>query len=451
MSILAANLLALLILIVFLLKRWSITRSAIEPGFIFAVNLIVLYPVRGFALYFFDTSALPDYPLAHLQPNLELASWLSVLGSLGYVIGYQVVMGRRKLSILQPNASRYGANEILVCFVLFVGTLAGITYKVATGDYISYLLAEDRYAGLSHIATLLTGLQWPTFLGVWILWFKGHRSQAFIILFMLVNCVVIPYQFLQGSKTFLSLLLLSAIFAFYWSRGRMPKIGVFVAIAIIITIIFPFVHNFRENVNAQYGKIPSIAQIDARLIFQETDPVYEDDQGFSRRLAKVSARFGGIDQLYGITNMVPSRLSYKFGFEYSAFFVNLVPRMVWPDKPIYSRGAVYGSALGTRTSITPFPYGEAYWDMGVPGTFLMMVIWGGLLAMVTRLYEHFFRRPNLQFLIAVYFLGQIYWISGGESSMPSITSGLTQHAAMIFLVYAGLSVMKRVSRSVGAI
>ena len=451
MSILAANVLALLILIAFLVKRWSITRSVIEPGFIFAVNLIVLYPVRGFALYFFDTSALPDYPLAHLRPNLELASWLSVLGSLGYVIGYQALMGRRKLSILQPNQNRYGASEVLVCFVLFAGTLAGITYKIATGDYISYLLAEGRYAGLSHIATLLTGLQWPAFLGVWILWFKGHRDHAFIILFILVNCVVIPYQFLQGSKTFLSLLLVSAIFAFYWSRGRLPKIGVFVAITLIVTIIFPFVHDFRENVNTQYGKIPSISKIDTQIIFKEAAPTYEEEADLSKKLAQVSARFGGIDQLFGITDVVPLRLPYKYGFEYTAFFVNLIPRMVWPGKPIYSRGATYGATLGTMTSVTPFPYGEAYWDMGTPGTFIMMAIWGGLLALVTRLYERYFRRPHLQFLIAVYFLGQIYWISGGESSMPSIVSGLTQHAAMILLVYAGLSVLKKVSRSVGAI
>lgn len=451
MSILVANTLALLILIAFLLKRWATTRSVIEPGFIFAINLIVLYPIRGFALYFFDLSALPDYPLVSLVPNLELASWLSVLGSLGYVVGYQALMGRRILSILQPTQRRYGASEVLTCYVLFAGALAGIAYKFATGDYISYLLAEGRYAGLSHIATLLTGLQWPAFLGVWILYFKGRRDPAFVIVLMFVNIVVIPYQFLQGSKTFLSLLLVSGIFAFYWSRGRLPKITVLIAVSVIVIFIFPFVHDFRENVNTQYGRIPSISKIDLNLIAKSASNESEGDKSLSERIALVSARFGGIDQLYGVSDVVPSRMPYKFGFEYTAFFVNLVPRMVWPDKPIYSRGAAYGSALGTRTSITPFPYGEAYWDMGVPGVFIMMAIWGGLLALVTRLYEYYFRRPHLQFLIAVYFLGQIYWISGGESSMPSIISGLTQHAAIIFAVYAAVAALKRVSRSIGAI
>lgn len=451
MSILVANSLALLVLIAFLWKRWSIARSVIEPGFIFAINLIVLYPVRGFALYFFDLGALPNYPEASLAPNLALASWLSVLGSVGFFVGYQGLMGRRNLSILQPTKNRYGANEVLTCFVLFAGTLGGIAYKFATGDYISYLLAEDRYAGLSHVATLLTGLQWPTFLGVWILYFKGHRDHALIILLILVNLVVIPYQFLQGSKTFLSLLLVSAIFAFYWSRGRLPKVTVFVAVATIVIFIFPFVHDFRENVNTQYGRIPSISKIDLDLIARSASNEGGGEESLSEQIALVSSRFGGIDQLYGVSDVVPSRMSYKFGFEYTAFFVNLVPRMVWPDKPIYSRGAAYGAALGARTSVTPFPYGEAYWDMGVPGVFIMMAIWGALLALVTQLYEHYFRKPHLQFLVAVYFLGQIYWISGGESSMPSTIAGLTQNAAMIMLVYVGLSFLKRVSRSIGAI
>src|SRR6185437_3416036 len=108
----------------------------------------------------------------------------------------------------------------------------------------------------------------------------------------------------------------------------------------------------------------------------------------------VSSRYGGLDELYNITQVIPSLLPYRFGTEYSAFFVNLVPRAFWPEKPIFSRGATYGAALNTITSVTPFPFGEAYWDLGATGLLLSMALWGICLAGMVRGYETLYKNPN---------------------------------------------------------
>lgn len=451
MSIVIANAISLVILIAFIVKRWSITHSAIEPGIVFAVSLVLLYPVRGLALIFFGQAAFPQYPGILDESNLRLASWLSVLGSFGYAVGYQFVMRRSRLSIIKPAPVRFGVNEILVCTVLFVGASVGTAYKIATDDYISYLIGQDRNAGLAQIATLLQGLQWPAFLGVWILFFQKHRTPPFLILFCLVNVVVIPYQFIQGSKTFLSLLMVSVIFAYYWTRGKLPKLTVLFAIAIIVVVVFPFVENFRDNINYEFGRIPTIMSLNSEVLFDPSLQATDQNRTLGRKLAHVSSRFGGTDELYGIIDLIPRRLDYRYGLEYSAFFVNLIPRMIWPSKPTFSRGAAFGSALDTITSVTPFPYGEAYWDLGTTGVLVMMIVWGALLAVLTRIYERFYRNPKFRFLVAVYFISQIYWIAGGEASMPATLSGIPQQLVVLVAVYMGFRATRRVSVSIGAI
>lgn len=444
MSILVANLVSFAVLLLFISSRWRRTRSLIEPGVVFAANLIVLYPIRGFVLFFLGDEVINDNWNVSIDANLEFSSWLAVLGCIGYVLGYSKIVGRRKLTILNGSASSVQrSDDVLVVFVFFLASLIGIAYKIATGDYISYLIGENRNDGLSQGIAMLTGFQWPAYIGAWVLWFRGFRTSNFIVLFVAIQAIIVPFQFIQGSKTFLSLLLVSIILAYFWGRGKLPKVLAMVAATAIVIFVFPFVHNFREFVNNEYGQIPSISSLDITGAFtfdgHSSDPSAQQEGG----LLAVSARYNGIDELYGITQTVPDFLPYKYGSDYSAMIVNLVPRAVWPDKPIFSRGAEYGASLGTITSVTPYPFGEAYWDMGVFGVFVMMIVWGGCLAGLLRGYENLYRRPGLSFFIGTYFLSQIYWIAGSESSMPAILAGLTQQILLLSVLYYLLRTFRR--------
>jgi hypothetical protein len=434
MSIIFASIICFLLLSLFIVKRWRINKSILEPGIIFAVNLILLYPVRAIILYIYGAKALPDYAGAENFEAIEDAIWVATIGCIGFILGYQFLLGRKKLQITKDCAKSWVKEDYISVAVCFGFALIGVTYKIATGDYMSYLLAEDKIKGISHVGTLLTSLLWPAYIGAWIIWFKGCRDKNFIIIFSCILVVTIPYQFIQGSKTFLSLLLLSIVISHYWAKGKVPRLTILVAIYLVITFVFPYVHNFREFVNSEYGKIPSLFTLD----FQKIQTIALEKENLagdkSEELLKISARFGGIDHLHGIIESVPKLMDYRYGFEYSAFFVNFIPRALWADKPIYSRGADYGRSLGTITSVTPFPVGEAYWDLGLYGTIIMMAIWGWCLAFVIRGYEYFYRRSTTPILIATYFLSQIYWISGGETSMPMVMSSIPQQLILIWMV-----------------
>jgi|tagenome__1003787_1003787.scaffolds.fasta_scaffold20869696_2 hypothetical protein len=436
MSVLAPNLLSLLILLIFVNSRWRRTGSWLEPGIVFAANLIVLYPVRAILINVLGDEAQLPYPGIADPGNLEIASWLGVLGSGSFVVGYAAVIRKRPLLLLKGVGRRVDRDDVIVCAAFFIASLIGIAYQIATGDYMSFLISENRIQGLTQVGTLLTQLQWPAFIGAWILWFRGLRTSAFLGLFASIQLVVIPYQFLQGSKTFLSLLLVSVLLAFYWTRGKFPKTAALGTAIVVILFIFPFVLRFRTFVNNEYGAIPSLQVLDLRSLAandgQNAAPVGLD------ALLAVSGRYSGVDELYNMTVMVPAQLPHRYGAEYAGVLFNFVPRALWPGKPIISAGATYGASLGTITSVTPFPLGEAYWDAGLFGVFIGMFVWGCCLAGLVLVYSKLHDKPTLPFFVATFFLSQIYWIAGGESSMAGTISTLPQQAVILFGLYHGL-------------
>lgn len=447
MEVIIANTLTLVLLLSFIHIRWKKNLTILEPGIIFSINLALLYPIRALALYIYGYEAGPSYDGATYVDNIETASWIALIGCIGFVVGYHVVMRNERLLILKKKPDQdFSKSNLSTVSVLFAFALVGIVYKIFTNDYISYLRAEDQNAGFAQMAALLTGLQWPAFIGSWILWFAGCRKKAFLILFAVIVLTVVPYQFIQGSKTFLSLLLVSIVISNYWVNGKLPRASVLVSVFLVSTYVFPYVYNFREYINSTHGKIPEISKLSIKDISEMTSAAPEVDQNKVSGFMAISARYAGTDELYNLQEMIPNILDYKYGIDYTASLVNLVPRAIWPNKPIYSRGAVYGASLGTTTSITPFPIGEAYWDLGKYGVLLMMFIWGGFLAGIVKGYNYFYKRNNQSQLILFYFLYQIYWISGGETSMPMVLSGLFQQFILLWLVLKVISETEKFAR-----
>ena len=435
MEIIIPNALLTGVLAALIIIRWRASKSIIEPGIVFSINLIILYPVRAMVLYVFGHESGPSYIEILSPENIEKTSWMALIGGIGYTVGYLFVARKKYIPILKDGGNKMNLeNSISTIYVLFILSLVGIVYKIATNDYMSYLLAKDKNAGLAHIGTLLTGLQWPAFIGAWILWFQGVRKKEFLVLFSIIIAVVVPYQFLQGSKTFLTLLLVSIIVSNYWVTAKLPKVSVLIGVFLVVFFVFPFVHNFRENINLKYGEIPSLSKINLGEIFAEPEEERYVNEARPKGLMGVSSRYAGIDELYNLQEIVPRIIDYRYALDYTAFFVNLVPRAVWPNKPIYSRGADYGDALNTLAAITPFPFGEAYWDFGIIGLVIMTPIWGICLAGLVRGYNYFYKKKGNSELILFFFLSQLSWISGGESSMPMILAGLPQQIAILWFV-----------------
>jgi hypothetical protein len=428
-STLIANTLSLVVLSIFIAHRWRLTHSWLEPGMLFAANLVILYPVRAIALISSEEFQ-PTYSELAETTNLEVISWMATVGCVSLVSGYLLFIPRRSITVLSGADWRLRGDDVAVCALFFVASLIGITYKLWTDDYVSFLISESRLEAFTQLGNLFAALQWPAFIAAWALWFRGLRSPGFVVLFCLIQIVIIPYQFVQGSKTYLSLLAVSIVIAHCWTKGRLPTLIATATVAFVALFVFPFVRDFRNSV------IVENQTLDLRSVQQTIQnidvysPTFLSDQAVA-----ISSRYAGIDELFGVTQVVPSILPYRYGLPYVGTLLNVIPRAVWPTKPIFSAGREYGAALGTITSVTPFPVGEAYWDAGLVGLFVSMFVWGALLAVMIRGYLRLYELPRLQFFAGTYFLSQIYWIAGGETSMPAILSSIPQQIVILLTLY----------------
>jgi hypothetical protein len=92
------------------------------------------------------------------------------------------------------------------------------------------------------------------------------------------------------------------------------------------------------------------------------------------------------------------------GKSYAAVVAAAVPRPLWPDKP-RGGGSLYAQlflgALVSGTTIPVSPEAEMYWNFGLPGVFVLSLLYGLILR---RAYEVFWRRYPGPFATVFYVL-----------------------------------------------
>ena len=114
LSIILPNILTTLLLLLLVCFRYRKNHSLIEPGIIFSLNLILLYPVRAIVIFFFGKQSFPEFDALLLIAVLANLSWMALMGSIGYVVGYYLVTSKRYFSILKKDSRTYGSNELFV-------------------------------------------------------------------------------------------------------------------------------------------------------------------------------------------------------------------------------------------------------------------------------------------------------------------------------------------------
>jgi hypothetical protein len=345
--------------------------------------------------------------------------------------------------ILQPVLVKFQPLDYLFLVPLYFISLAGKAYKVATGNYVSFLIGESLDFRWTNIIENIHMLGWVCFAGVWLLFFaRKIRTPFRIAFFVMVNVIELSYQVIQGSKTFLLLPVLIVIMIYYYERRRIPLLGIMVAIVFAMLIVFPFVSAYREYFYTNYRGIPSISEFSAIETISETlKELKAGDENLVEKGLFALGRFSGADELYSIKRLVPLPIPYKYGEEMLGFFYSFIPRAIWPEKPIISPAGKYGMALDTITSVSPFPLGDMYWNFGIIGIIFGMGFWGLLLAMCMSLFDYFFKKQEFRFFVISVFFSEAYWLTTGESLLPMLFASVTKKLFIYFVVYHAVKIL----------
>lgn len=356
-------------------------RDWMAPGPIFLAIFFlgIIMPISPF-LEFRDSFSI-IWPFSFYNKiQTTIHSFLIYLSaSVFFFIGYRYSLSKeasRKILIIND---RNFINVLLTLSVVGIASFLLISFLVGG---ISNILqgSSDRtraFAGIQGLFILMNVL-----CSACLVWFirlvKNGRSIfeiTMFILYLLFSLFLISFQG-QKSNIFILIATLALIYNLRVKRIR-PEI---IVLSIILCFIILMAYHIYKQEYLVLGRVVSVSGGD-----QFWSSLYE----FLNQ--QVSGNFMQLQTMSVLIEGMPLPLDYQYGYTYLAGLLLLVPRSIFPDKPLPSTGifteAFWPAAwreLGT--TLPPGLFGEAYMNFGVYGALGMGLLSGYIIG---RLHKNF--------------------------------------------------------------
>jgi hypothetical protein len=147
-----------------------------------------------------------------------------------------------------------------------------------------------------------------------------------------------------------------------------------VVLGAFIVALFPLTHYYRVAVDlAEEAEIDFGVRISAALaLAEETDVLGDIDYS-----TVVLSRLSLLEPMDAAVRLIEEeRWQKQWGSTYANFFLGLIPRVLWAEKPNFHYGTEFGHRSGMLdesdevTSISVTLFGEAFLNFGVAGVFV---------------------------------------------------------------------------------
>jgi hypothetical protein len=248
--------------------------------------------------------------------------------------------------------------------------------------------------------------------------------------------------FLRFSKSDVLLPLLMFILALLYNKASLVRIAVAAAgFVAVYHAIDPTAGYGRQQLSIRYGTIRT-ASFEERL---EIMGNYWNDTSRARTGGEFQ---GSLARIAYVHSAAPAIALYDRGLPGQSLadaYVVLIPRFLWPDKPVFDHGGRYTRLInGSDTSSTWMGYfAEAYWNLGWAGIPLVMIPLGGVFFAFAR-YAQFVLREGKWLHFPAVFLGMFLGVRVDGSLVTELF--VTSLIAVVyhFLANAGTSVLQRV-------
>lgn len=186
---------------------------------------------------------------------------------------------------------------------------------------------------------------------------------------------------------------LSTVCAWYVSRLKRPSWPVLAATGCAGVMVVAIAIGWRNNPNyepSMRGFLQYVSEYDPQKVLESLNMSEEDDKDF---ITHESTEYGGFILMM---DTVPAKSDYDYGANYIRTFSTFIPRLVWPDKPIFGRDKwqaawVAGSEIDRAEDFTSPAIGilgATQLNGGAVGTLIVLAC----LALLQRTAYEFFRR-----------------------------------------------------------
>ena len=216
----------------------------------------------------------------------------------------------------------------------------------------------------------------------------------------------------------------------YAGRRLRIRWSIIAAIVVIFVILVPIVQAYRPLISVRAVDTSSLGNLIGGL-----DRAIKLSWGqgvgnaFQMLISKVVGRQAGVTEMWGIIlHTTPARIPYWGIDRLLAIPAYLVPRVLWPSKPILSWGVDFnirylGAPPTTHSSAALTLFGGLYLSAGWPAVFVGMMILGILAAL---LYRHLLVQPlnKGRITLTAFYIGLAVWMIDIDNSYIGTTVGL---------------------------
>lgn len=351
-----------------------------KPIFIAIVLLGVLMPASSFMNY--DDAFSRVWPFDFYNKNQTVFKALSIYAgvTLMFLFGYRLAISKvAQVNVVKINDEMFISRSVAIASIGF-GTFFIIVYMI--GGFSEILTgASDRtraFAGLQGLFLVLNVL-----ISVSVVWYirilNQRRSFSEKTMFVIYTSISLGIIALQGQKSTL-FIMIAAMAVIYNCKLKKIQLQTIVVGVISLFVLLMAYHIYKQ----EYLVLGRVVSISGGSQFWSS--VYD----FLN-----SQIFGNFMQLQTMSVLIegtPLPLSYQYGYTYWAGLLLLVPRSIFPDKPLPSTG-IFTEAFWPEawqelgTTLPPGLFGEAYMNFGVAGAILCGLVFGYVMGRVHANYE----------------------------------------------------------------
>lgn len=371
--------------IIVALVAWNVARKGFDP---FSPHWLFL--AGYFQIYVIQALSYREYALRARGVELVTEANLRALWALGwFLLVYYSGLGRRIAAKLPAAPTAWSPALVTVAappLILWGLVCAGVALRAENATPEVNLLHQFPIMMLlAGVLMLVTGRQ------------PDHPRPMLTCAGLLVISLYVMVWMFNGRRSHAIIGVLTGVCAWYvprWRRPSLPVLGVTaIACALVVSLALGWRGNMRYE-RSPAGFLHFLSEFNpASVLINLNLKDHEDPTGsIPEQTSKETEEYGGyLLMLYA----VPDLSGYDYGSNYLRVFSTYIPRVVWPDKPIYGRDAwvsawIAGSEFPRNSEFTGPAIGilgATQLNGGVPATILVL----GIVALMLRTAYDYFR------------------------------------------------------------
>lgn len=397
------------------------------PIFVFIVLLGVVAPVFSFLDY--TDSFSVTWPFLFVNKAATARTAIAI-----YVAASIVFIAACRKGIASPGKVPDHPRQVLPPgqFHIAAAVLGGVTLLVFGFLVVSFGGIGEILAGSSDRTRAFAGFQ-GLFLAldigiaVALMWFihllRNATGLADWIAFVGFALIAVLIVALQGQKS--TIFIVVAAFAVIYNR-RVRRIGPLpLLFGIVATFVALMVYHVYKQEYLVLGRVVSFS---GGKQFWSSFTDFLNTQLFGN--------FMQVQTMSVLIEGMPEPLPFQYGQTYVAGFLTLIPRAIFPNKPLPSTGTFTQAFWPDQwnnfgTTLPAGVFGECYMNFGVPGVLVGAAVFGWA---VGRIYGRHLRMPDddlrmLDYAIALAAL--LHFFRGEFSAVVILILSITLPARLL--------------------